>query len=282
MRSKLLTTLVCTLLLPLVACERSEAPKTAAAPPITLLPQGNEFTWARAALERNPTLEVIAADAQAGIFTVKVKSTGATQTLRLSELAAAPVAELAAISAAPPAAPPAPEPPAAVPAAAPEVAATPEPAPAAVAKAPVTDKGYTIDRSGGQLKVSGPGISIVSSGGVAAATQAEAGQRTVEPFICEGRRVMHFDNRSIYVDGNAIVARGGCEIYITNSRIVASGTALVVEDSLVHVANSTLEGVAAFDAGAGAKMYLRGSTFQGLPRRAERAVVQDQGGNVWR
>lgn len=284
MQSYTIKAAACAALFALAGCERAETPVLSEGQ----TPAASEFTWARAALERNPNLEVIAADTQAGIFTVKVKRTGATQTIKLNELVATPTSELATTQlavTAPPAPTPAPtEPPAvspsvpastAAPPATPQVAATPAPA-------SPDEKSYTIERTGGQLKVSGPGVSIVSSG--TTGSKQEAGQRTVEPLICEGQRMMHFDNRSIYVDGDAIVARGGCEIYITNSHIVASGTAVVASNnSIVHVSNSTLEGSAAsFDASDGAKMYLRSSTFQGLPRRAEKSVVQDQGGNTWR
>lgn len=286
MHSYIFKAAVCAAVFTLAGCER------AAAPTPTPAATANEFTWARAALERNPNLEVIAADTQAGIFTVKIKRTGATQVIKLNEVVAAPVSELAATqlalaAAQQPAAAPALLPPPAVAQTAPAPATAPQADPAQLAtQAPVQpEKNYTIERSGGQLKVSGPGISIVSSGTPrTTAGQPEAGQRTVEPLICEGQRRMHFDNRSIYVDGNAIEARAGCEIYITNSHIVASGTAVVAApNSIVHIANSTLEGSAAsFDASDGAQMYLRGSTFQGVPRRAEKSVVQDQGGNTWR
>jgi hypothetical protein len=144
--------------------------------------------------------------------------------------------------------------------------------------------GYTIDRSGGQIRVSGPGVSIVSSSANnAAGTQASAGRRAVDPFICEGRRTLQLDNRDIYVDGDAITVRSGCEVFITNSQIVASGTGIIVQDATVHVSNSHIEGASAsFQAEDRAKMFVRGSTFQGVSRRAELATVQDQGGNRWR
>ncbi len=152
-----------------------------------------------------------------------------------------------------------------------------------VARTTPTSSNYTIERADGQLKVSGPGVSIVSSGTDAVAANASNAQRGADPIICEGRRMLHFDNRNIYVEGDAIIARGGCELYITNSRIVADGTGIIVRDAIVHIANSTIEGGAAsFDADDTAKVYLRSSTFQGLPRRSERATVQDQGGNQWR
>src|SRR5690606_12080999 len=102
-------------------------------------------------------------------------------------------------------------------------------------------------------------------------------------IICEGRRMVHFDNREIYVEGDAITVRDGCEMYITNSTIVASGTGIVVRGGTVHVSNSHVEGAeGSFDADSEAKMFVRASTFRGVPRRSELALVQDQGGNRWR
>jgi hypothetical protein len=143
--------------------------------------------------------------------------------------------------------------------------------------------GYTIERSGGQVRVSGPGVSIVSSGGDADAQTMAGQQNASEPIICEGERMVHMDNRQIYVEGDAITVRGGCEMYITNSRIIATGTGIVVQDGTVHVSNSHIEGVEnSFDADSRAKVFVRASTFKGLPQRSELALVQDQGGNRWR
>ncbi|WP_175597013.1 hypothetical protein [Peristeroidobacter soli] len=293
--------LSCIALAILSACNRGEQPAS-------LLPsEPAELTWARAALERNPRYEVLASDSQTRVFTVRDRSTGQVQTLNLNDLAAAPIAQLRA----PPAvaaAPAAPEPPAttaAVPAAPPAPAAAPAPnaappanppppaepaqvadnSPAAAAeRAQAAESNYTIDRSGGQLRVSGPGVSIVSSGkGTASGTSTAAGTRASEPIICEGKRMLKLDDRKMYVEGDAIIARGGCELYITNSTIVATGTGLIVEDAIVHVANSHIEGLnGSFNATDRAKMFVRTSTFTGVPRRAEFASVLDQGGNEWR
>ena len=267
-----------------------------------------ELTWARAALERNPRYEVLASDMQTRVFTVRDRTSGQIQTINLNDLAAAPIAQLrsppsaataalpapeataANVPAAPPVAPTAPAP-AAVPANSASPATAAEPAqvvdnsPAAAAeRAEAADANYTIDRSGGQLRITGPGVSIVSSGKSAAAdTSKVAGARAAEPIICEGKRLLKLDDRNIYVEGDAIIARGGCELYITNSRIVATGTGLIVEDAIVHVANSHIEGLnGSFNATDRAKMFVRTSTFQGVPRRAEFASVLDQGGNQWR
>jgi len=280
-------TLACAAALALAACDRG----TGQSGNIT------EMQWARIALERNPQIEVVASDPQGALFTIRDRATGEVKTIKLTEIAAAPIAQLAAPTssatgeAAPAAAQPvtAPAPPAA-----PEpdggpasTAAVPTPSetPSTAATAPAEQATeYTIERTDGQLKVSGPGISIVSSGTAASASaQGQAGQKSVDPIICEGRRTLHLDNRTIYVEGDAVTARGGCELYITNSRIVASGTGVIADEAVVHIYNTYVEGgTASFEAGIGAKLYVRGSTFKGMSRRDSLASIQDQGGNQWR
>lgn len=276
--------------LALAACNRGEAPKSESVAAAANAPSASataEMSWARAALGRNPDLEVIATDPQSGVVTVKHRSTGQVEAIKASELAAVTPSQLKPMEmqAAPP---PEPEP-------APsqnEMARAPSQtaqatAPDTGANQPgtITSNGaYTVDRSGGKLRVSGPGVSIESSGTSAAASnQPGAGHRAVDPFICEGRRQLQLDNRDIYVDGDAITVRGGCEVFITNSHVVATGTGIIVQDGVVHVSNSQIEGGnASFQADDRAKMYVRGSTFTGVPRRAELAMVQDQGGNRYR
>ncbi len=288
--------LSCIALAVLSACNRGgdQPPVIPTEPP--------ELTWARSALERNPQLEVLASDSQTRVFTVRNRATGQVETINLNELAAAPIAQLRERPATQPAAPAAAAPPTTLPAPAPapaSVAATNTPAsdavepeqqrasadnsPAAAAeRAQAAEASYTIDRSGGKLRVSGPGVSIVSSGTGGKTGPNIAGMRAAEPIICEGKRLLKLDDRNIYVEGDAIIARGGCELYITNSRIVASGTGLIVDDAIVHIANSHIEGVSAYSASDRAKMFVRTSTFQGVPQRAEFASVLDQGGNQWR
>lgn len=253
-----------------------------------------ELEWARAALQRNPGLEIVATDEQAGVFTLRDKRDGTMTTVTLKELAAVPASLLVQTALATPpigTAPPAQASEPTAPEAAQRSASAsdqespspPEPAVAESATPTVAAKSYTIERADGQLRVSGPGISIVSAGVGAGGAQAAQAQPSAEPIICEGSRMLHFDNRNIYVDGDAIIARGGCELYVTNSRIAASGTGIVVQDAVVHIANSQIEGAtASFNAESGAKLFVRGSTFHGVSRRDEHASVQDQGGNQWR
>jgi hypothetical protein len=64
---------------------------------------------------------------------------------------------------------------------------------------------------------------------------------------------------------------------------VASGTGLVVHGASVHISNSSIEGAtASYDADGSAKIFVRGSTITGVPRRHQYAVVQDLGGNEFR
>lgn len=257
-----------------------------------------ELEWMRAALERNPHLEVVASDERTGVFTLRDRATGEVVTVSPQEIAAAPLAQLvnpkdlpavaeppAAVTSAPASAevaPPAPAQAASSPAAPePEPADSAPPQPALTASS--TPGNYTIERTDGQLRISGPGISVVSAGTAATTEAGRQGPRATEPIICEGQRMMHFDNRNIYVEGDAITVRGGCELYITNSNIVASGTGVVVRDGTVHISNSYIEGAASsFEADSRARVFVRGSTFQGLSRRDQLATVQDQGGNQWR
>jgi hypothetical protein len=293
--------LACAVIVALAACQRSGEQPQSANPPAnqSASPSGNpsadqsgQFAWARAALERNPQIEVVSADTQSGVVTIRNRRTGDLQVVRVDELAAAPVSQLRAEAAAPaapaaePQAPAAPQEPST--ASASTEAATPaqpaaEAAPARTAAGVATagTPGYTIERADGQVRVSGPGVSIVSAGPVEPAQRA-ASQSLADPIICEGRRMVHLDNRNIYVEGNAIIARGGCELYITNSHISASGTGIVVQDATVHVSNSQIEGAdGSFDADDRAKLFVRSSTFQGVPKRTQLATVQDQGGNRW-
>ena len=277
------TLLISAALLVLAACQRGDDSANS-----------QQMAWAKDALERNPNLEIVASDVAAGVFTVRDRRTQEIQAVKLDELAAAPIAQ---VGAAAPAGDSENAPAEANAAsdveaasheagaveneAAGEVAPSADDATALASGSPTETQDYTIERAGGRVKVSGPGVSIVSGDTAPVYTaKGEPGQRTVDPIICEGQRMMHFDGRDIYVDGDAITVRGGCELYITNSRIVASSTGVVVREGTVHIANSYVEGAtASFDAANDSRLYLRGSTFQGVSRRNALSMIEDQGGN---
>jgi hypothetical protein len=95
--------------------------------------------------------------------------------------------------------------------------------------------------------------------------------------------MLHLDNKRINVSGDAIVARGGCELHITNSRIVASGTGITVFDATVHIVNSEVTGAeSSLTSSSAAHVLIHNSQFFGLARRDTQATIQDQGGNTWR
>ena len=255
----------------------------AACQEVTDADAARQMNWAKAALERNPNLELVATDTDEGVFTVRDRRTGQIHAVTLDELAAVPVAQLTAP--APAVGADASADPGGLEAVQDETvlqddarfsqAAVDEPPP------PVEGQDYTIERAEGRVRVTGPGVSIVSAEATApVSAKGEPGQRTVGPIVCDGARTMHLDGRSIYVDGDAITVLGGCQLYITNSRIVASGTGVVVREGVVHIDNSYVEGASAsFDVEGDVRMYLRGSTFQGLLRRDTLAMIEDQGGN---
>ena len=293
--SVLTMTLACSIALLLGACNKESAPEdqvSTTAPAAQHQSQApSAIEWARDALTRNPQVELVATDANAQVFTIRNKQTGEVSAVKLNELAAAPIAQLTATT---PSQQPSPA--SETETETPQVAATEttqgtptsaaqgNPAPASSAATQGDQSGnYTIERSEGQVRVTGPGVSIVSSGSGSEGGMHGATQNAVEPIICEGRRMVHLDNREIFVEGDAITVRGGCELYITNSRVVATRTGIVVQDGIVHVSNSHIEGQeGSFDADSRAKVFVRASTFRGLPRRSELAQVQDQGGNRWR
>jgi hypothetical protein len=275
-RFRVLTTssafaLACLGLLALGGCERSgEAPAGQSRA---------EMAWARAALERNPNLEIVAVDADKGVFTVRERGSGVVHAVKANELAAAPVAQLSGQWTPYPAA--VETPPGEVEREGAAVSVADDAGEQWTREPGAEPLKYSIERRGGQVKVSGPGVSIVSAGSPAVTTaRGEAGQVTVEPIICEGRQMMHLDNRRIFVEGDAITVRNGCELYITNSRIVASGTGVVVRDATVHITNSYIEGASgSYDAGIGARMFLSGSTFNGVMHRDAFAQIQEQRGS---
>ena len=289
-----LKTTACVALLALGACARENQ---------------DQMNWARAALERNGQVEVVAADQQSHSFTVRVKDTGELRVVRADQLiaqppgatAAAPPAAHAAMAAAAPAAPAAgatePEPAQYGEAARPaEPVYTPAEAPGgrvlesgpgysikAAAAAPVAAK-----PAENQLLQSGPGYSI-KAGAAAAPVAARdtsvtsaALERRHEPIICQGARMLHIDNRNMQFDGDAVSAQDGCEIHITNSHITATGVGVQARAANVHIDNSLIEGDAgSLDLSDGAQAYAASSHFKGLSRRLDSASFHDLGGNIW-
>jgi hypothetical protein len=227
-------------------------------------------------------VKVVAVDAQNNTIQLRIVASGATVSVTPGELAAIPISDLvtlaqqAQMQAAVPAPEPDPKPVA-------ESSPAPvEPPPAPESETPISTPNYTVQREDGRVRVSGPGVSIETAARPTTTTEAIP-VRTDEPLLCDGKTMLHLDGRVLNVEGDAITARGGCELHITNSRISASGTALVVLDATVHIANSELRGDdGSLTASSAARIFLRSSKFSGLARRDSNASIKDQGGNTWR
>ncbi len=275
----------------------------------------NEMSWARAALERNDRVQVVASDPQAKTFTVRLKDSGQLLVIPLDQLVAGPAtlfqppatqaASQGPSEAAPeaPAAPAEPSPaagataPAPAPAAgSPALASAGEPASGAPAQGPGADQATAgphaesaVNARAGSVLASGPGYSIQAAGSKAGparpspATAARgAPERLHDPIICQGSRLLHIDNRNLEFDGDAITAEDGCELHITNTHISAKGIGIQARAANVHIKNSEVDGDAgAVDASDGAQVYAESSRFKGLTRRLESSAFHDLGGNVW-
>ncbi|MGH8286006.1 MAG: hypothetical protein ACRETT_09595 [Steroidobacteraceae bacterium] len=242
----------------------------------------DEMAWARAALERNDQLEIVAADEKARTFTVRVRETGQLKVVGVDEISAAPATASTVTTAAPPSVDAPPMASAAEPSATSGELASSQPA-----ETPTEVREPPANVGGGRLIASGPGYSIKAGEGGAAteSTTAEvsgaAVERRSEPLVCQGSRFMRIDGRNIVFDGDAVKAEEGCELYITNSRITASGVGLAARGASVHIKNSTVAGKSgAIHASGNAQIYAQSSRFRGM-RRLDDAVLHDMGDNVW-
>ena len=265
----------------------------------------DEMSWARAALERNDRLEIVAADQQSRTFTVRSKDTGELSTVRADQMVGAlapPAPSGTAAKAAGPAAAATAMPqtagaeaasaPAAAVGEAGEPAAPPPPPAPKVFASRALQPGGQARPVPGQVLEAGPGYSIEAGSGPTAAPVAApvlrepAGTPAIEvrrePIVCQGARLLHIDNLNLQFEGDGVSAEDGCEIHITNSRIRATGVGVSARAASVHIDNSLIEGdTGSVDASEGAQIYTASSRFKGLSRQLDTAAVHDLGGNVW-
>jgi len=245
----------------------------------------DEMGWARAALERNDRIEIVAADQQAGTFTLRLKDSGELRMVSVDQVVGGPprVATApkspgeaaAAASSSSPTAESSSE--ANAPAglstspsnntlAARDEPASAEPSSGALPKelksAAVSADPEQSGRSdvaaampGGRVLESGPGYAIKAASKAApvtaraerekSSTTSAAIERRHDPIICQGDRLLLIDNRNLEFDGDAVSAEDGCEIHITNSHISAKGVGVSARHANVHIENSQIEGDAA-------------------------------------
>ena len=174
--------------------------------------QVREIDWARAALARNPSIEIISTDETAGVFVVRDTTNGSTYKLQLEDLVAGP---LPAKTAAQPAAPAASGTPAAEPrrdagrrSGRPNYRNRRRDQPG-TGKSLAEGPGYSIARGAKPVAppptLEGPGYSITRDEPRAASTQqstpnAEAiasnAEKRTDPIICQGDRLMRIDGET--------------------------------------------------------------------------------------
>ncbi|MBS0380255.1 MAG: hypothetical protein JSS29_17375 [Proteobacteria bacterium] len=282
-------------------------------------PALDQMSWARAALQRNPQLTIESEDAKSHTFTVRLKDTGESRVVSADAVVAAPLPSSVMTAAATnPAAAPAADAAtapagesaaadaganAAAPADSSATLGTPYNSAAAQAAVHPSGNGRVIESGPGysiesaspaqaQPAQSGPGYTITRVAGPAPVASAgrlrdpgvtsAALERRREPIVCQGARMLHIDNRNLEFDGDAVSAEDGCEIYITNSHITATGVGLTARNAQIHIDNSLIEGDGgSIDASQGAQVYAASSHFRGLSRRLDSAAFHDQGGNIW-
>ena len=259
MKARLFTTVFASGVVLVSACAKQEAVR--------------EIDWARSALARNPAYEIIATDESKGVFTVRDKASGTTQTLRLEDLVAGPE-PVKVVAQSQPAAPPVAEPA--------EAPAEPEPHKLAQAQ---TIETVPVERAApGQPLAEGPGYTITRSAPAAETSDAEQlganVERRTDPIICQGERLMRIDGETIDFTGDAVIAEKGCDLYISNARIRAGGVGIIARQARVHIVNSTIGGTrGSYEASQGAEIYVARSTFTGVGRRFDSATMNDLGGN---
>jgi hypothetical protein len=252
----------------IAGCE-SRKDDAGAAPRSAADPRDAQLAWARAALERNPGLQVLAVDERARIFTVRVQPTGEVRTVRLEDIVAAPpVAADAAIRRGPPpvdsvtAAELAAEAPAATAAgkAAPipgpnsptsaaasgggTPAAAPPDASASAASPPAAPEGgIVVQREAGKVRITGPGVSIASAESpgdtvprAGAGAGAAADSRTARAQPSGARRsepLICQGERELRLDGRTIEAAGNAIVVELGCRLYVTNARIVADDTAI-------------------------------------------------
>jgi uncharacterized Zn-binding protein involved in type VI secretion len=271
-------------------------------------PGVREIDWAKAALARNPAFEIVATDESAGVFTVRDKTTGQVQAIRLQDLIATPGTK-AAVSTetakVPAESPPATDDAAETVASSQSTsdAVTPPVETAGTGKAISEGPGYRIARGEAAAPqtapatLEGPGYSIERQQGSSppatspakASTEQPGSQpvatnveRRTDPIICQGDRLMRIDGETIAFSGDAVIAEKGCDLYISNSNLSAGGVGIIARQARVHIVNSSIGGTrASYEASEGAEIYVARSTITGVGRRFDSATMNDLGENLY-
>ena len=245
----------------------------------------NEMSWARAALERNRQIEVVASDAQASTFTIRMKDTGQLRVVALNQVVAGPP------SAAAPAAPvspasadantPAPPPPAGAPSGAP-VATAPPPATdsaAAAPDAPTAAPGEPASTPTPQepkvaavdaAQEARPPRSESASGAPPGKTLAAGPGYTIKAAEAKGATVRRVANAGPVASAtlermhDPIICQGNRFLQIDNRNLEFDGDAVNAEDGCeIHITNSRIAAKGVGVVARNANVHIENSDIEG-------------------
>ena len=255
----------------------------------------DEMSWARAALERNDHLEIVAADRENRTFTVRNKDTDEVSMVRADQLIAgaaapgpsgvapapaptAPTATAAATAAAAPV-PAAPAADASAQAAAVSVAGTPiaspgeaaePPAPApqpAVVALKALQPGSRPRRVPGQVLVAGPGYSIQAGSGSDAGFGTEARSGIEAGFgsaLAKSARAPAGSGGAIQLRHEPIVCQGARLMHLDNLDLQFDGDAVSAQDGCeIHITNSHIRAVGVGVSARAANVHIDNSLIEG-------------------
>jgi len=247
----------------------------------------DQMAWAKAALERNGRLEVVATDPQTNTFTVRVKDTGELRMIKADQVVAEPAglspssgtgAGAAPTETSSPAEPaqPAPESPGVTPPTAtastnsppeestasrpagenaanvPRTGFKPEPAPAAEAPNPNSDVASITP--GGRTLESGPGyaIKVASKEATPSATRAAARERSATTSAAVERR------------HEPIICQGDRLLQIDNRNLEFDGDAVSAQDGCeIHITNSHITAKGVGISARAANVHIDNSQIEG-------------------
>lgn len=219
----------------------------------------DQMSWARAALERNGQIEIVAADPQSRTFTVRVKDTGELRMVRADQVMAGPVGAAAGESARTPAVAPqasaqgtnpnAASPPGA--SAGTVTAAADEAAAAAPAEeesdTPMSAATATAGTAGGHVLESGPGYRIQAASGAASSVLQSGPGYSIKaapagtPAPSANARLRDAGVTSAVVERRRepIICQGQRMLHIDNRNLEFDGDAVTAEDGCeIHITNS--------------------------------------------
>jgi uncharacterized Zn-binding protein involved in type VI secretion len=158
----------------------------------------------------------------------------------------------------------------------------------------VEGPGYSISRGADETAaprpetLEGPGYSITRETPASGPSTPSAEdvvsntEKRSDPIICQGDRLMRIDGETIEFEGDAVIAEKGCDLYISNARILAGGVGIIARQARVHIVNSTIGGSrGSYEASEGAELYVARTTFTGIGRRFDTAQMNDLGGNEY-